>query len=78
MGYAPLNRVRRQNYDPTDTTALIQPLEETTRLWLRKPMPLYFDYRTVYFDRKWNAYQCYDIYDENKHILSAMKRFDLL
>jgi murein L,D-transpeptidase YcbB/YkuD len=69
-----LDKRRLKEYDPKDTTALIQPLEETTRLWLQKPMPLYFDYRTVYFDRKWNAHQCYDIYDENKHILKAMEK----
>lgn len=74
MGIAPLDKRRLKEYDPKDTTALIQPLEETTRLWLQKPMPLYFDYRTVYFDRKWNAHQCYDIYDENKHILKAMEK----
>ena len=74
MGLAPLDEERLEEYDPEDTTVLIQPLEETTKLRLNKPMPLYFDYRTIYFDREWNSYQCYDIYDENKLILKAMKK----
>lgn len=76
MGLAPLDEKRLEDYDPEDTTALIQPLEETTLLRLNKSIPLYFDYRTVYFDRDWNAHQCYDIYDENKLILRAMKQLD--
>ena len=78
MGFAPLDEDRLKEYDPEDTTALIQPLEETTKLMLDKPMPVYFDYRTIYFDREWNAHQCYDIYDENKLILNAMRRLDLV
>ncbi len=72
MGYPPKNKARLAKYDPTDTTAAIQKLENTTRVWLKKPMPLYMDYRTVYYDRDWTLHFAYDIYDQNKLILRKM------
>ena len=74
MGYPPRNPERLKDYDPTDSTAAIQKLEETTIVRLEKPMPLYLDYRTVYYDREWKLHFCYDIYDQNKLILQAMDR----
>jgi murein L,D-transpeptidase YcbB/YkuD len=74
MGYAPKDRARLKDYDPVDSTAAIQKLVETTIVRLEKPMPLYLDYRTVYFDADWTLHFCYDIYDQNKLILEAMNR----
>jgi murein L,D-transpeptidase YcbB/YkuD len=74
MGYPPRDPGRLKDYDPTDSTAAIQKLEETTIVRLEKPMPLYLDYRTVYYDREWKLHFCYDIYDQNKLILQAMDR----
>ena len=74
MGYPPRDPERLKDYDPTDSTAAIQKLEETTIVRLEKPMPLYLDYRTVYYDREWKLHFCYDIYDQNKLILQAMDR----
>lgn len=74
MGYKPRSKERLKDYDPTDSTASVRKLEETTRVWLEKPMPLYLDYRTVYYDREWNLHFCYDIYDQNKLILQAMDK----
>lgn len=74
MGYPPRNPERLKDYDPTDSTAAIQKLEETTIVRLEKPVPLYLDYRTVYYDREWKLHFCYDIYDQNKLILQAMDR----
>ena len=74
MGLLPKDEERLKTYDPTDTTAIIQPLKETTWVHLNQNMPLYFDYRTIYFDKAWNAHQCYDIYDENKRIIAAMRK----
>ena len=72
MGYPPLDKERLEDYDPADTTAILQKLEETTKLPLDKSMPLYLDYRTVYFDSEWKLHFCYDIYDQNKLILKEM------
>jgi murein L,D-transpeptidase YcbB/YkuD len=74
MGYPPRDPERLKDYDPTDSTAAIQKLEETTIVRLEKPMPLYLDYRTVYYDKEWKLHFCYDIYDQNKLILQAMDR----
>ena len=74
MGYAPKDSDRLKDYDPADSTAAIQKLVETTIVRLEKPMPLYLDYRTVYFDADWTLHFCYDIYDQNKLILEAMNR----
>ena len=74
MGYPPRDPERLKDYDPTDSTAAIQKLEETTIVRLEEPMPLYLDYRTVYYDREWKLHFCYDIYDQNKLILQAMDR----
>ena len=74
MGYPPRDPERLKDYDPTDSTAAIQKLEETTIVRLEKPMPLYLDYRTVYYDREWKLHFCYDIYDQNKLIIQAMDR----
>ena len=75
MGYAPKDPDRLEDYDPADTTATIQKLTETTLVRLQKPMPLYLDYRTVYFYADWTLHFCYDIYDQNKLILEAMDRW---
>ncbi len=72
MGYEPLDEERLEEYDPEDTTALIQPLDTTTKLNLHKPIPLYLDYRTVYYDKDWTLHFCYDIYDQNKLIWRKM------
>ena len=72
MGFEPKDPDRREDYDPTDSTATIQKLEETSKLRLDTPMPLYLDYRTVYYDSDWQLHFAYDIYDQNKLILAAM------
>jgi murein L,D-transpeptidase YcbB/YkuD len=74
MGYEPLDEERLEEYDPEDSTALIQPLDTTTKLILHKPIPLYLDYRTVYYDKDWTLHFCYDIYDQNKLIWREMDR----
>ena len=72
MGYEPKDEERLEDYDPADTAAIIQKFEETTKLRLDKLMPLYLDYRTVYFDEEWRPRFCYDIYDQNKLIIREM------
>lgn len=72
MGYEPRDADRLEEYDPTDSTAAIQKLEETSKLRLDTPMDLYLDYRTVYYDADWKLHFAYDIYDQNKLILRAM------
>ncbi|PCJ67700.1 MAG: hypothetical protein COA58_00770 [Bacteroidetes bacterium] len=74
MGYPPIDPERLEEYDPLDSTALIQKLDTTTLVRLDKPMDLYLDYRTVYYDEDWKLHFCYDIYDQNKLILRAMEK----
>lgn len=72
MGLEPVGEERLEEYDPEDTTAAIQPIDTTMQIRLDKPIPLFMDYRTVYFDLEWKAHFCYDIYDQNKYILRRL------
>lgn len=74
MGYKPLNEERLKTYDPLDSLAVIQRVKVTQSLPLDVAMPLYLDYRTVYFDTDWTLHFAYDIYDQNKLILKEMDR----
>ena len=72
MGYEPVGEERLEEWDPEDTTAAIQPIDTTFKIRLRKYIPIYMDYRTVYFDSEGRASFCYDIYDQNKYILRRL------
>lgn len=72
MGLEPVGEERLEEYDPEDSTAAIQPIDTTLQLRLDKPIPLFMDYRTVYFDLEWRPHFCYDIYDQNKYILRRL------
>lgn len=74
MGKEPLDPDRLEEYDPPDSLAAIQPLDTTTMIRLDQTMPVYLDYRTIYFDREWGPHYGYDIYDQNKLILREMER----
>lgn len=74
MGFEPKDPKRLKDYDPMDSTAAVQKLDETTIVRLDQPMSLYLDYRTVYYDHEWKLHFAYDIYDQNKLILEAMDR----
>lgn len=72
MGYEPLDSVRLEEWDPEDSTAAIQPIDTTYKIRLRKPIPLYMDYKTIVFDSVGSPQFIYDIYDRNKYILREM------
>jgi murein L,D-transpeptidase YcbB/YkuD len=74
MGSLPVDEERLEDYDPKDTLAEIQPIDTTYKLPLDKPMPIYFDYKTIWFDEEENTVQYRsDVYRKNKYILNAMK-----
>ena len=75
MGHEPLDKERLEEYDPEDTTAAIQPIDTTFKIHLQKPIPIYMDYRTIYFNEEGEATFCYDIYDRNKYILRRMEEY---
>ncbi|MCB9263312.1 MAG: L,D-transpeptidase family protein [Flavobacteriales bacterium] len=72
MGLVPREEERLKKYDPNDTTARIQPIITTRIIRLNKTMPIYFTYRTIYFDQDWKVHYRNDIYDKNKYIINAM------
>jgi len=74
MGYPPRDTARLKNWDPKDSTATIRKITKTANVNLNKPMPLYLDYRTLYYDRNWQLHFAYDIYDQNRLILKEMDR----
>jgi L,D-transpeptidase YcbB len=74
MGYAPKDTARLRTWDSQDSTSAIRKVKRTANVNLEKPMPLFLDYRTLYFDSKWQLHYAYDIYDQNKLILKEMDR----
>lgn len=73
MGYAPKDKNRLKDYDPEDTTARIQPLDETRIIRLSEQLPVFFLYNTIFFDAEWNVQYRNDVYDKNKLIIEAMR-----
>lgn len=71
MGLMPLDSIRLIEYDPLDTLAKIQPIDSTEVIYLHKPIPVYFVYRTLYFSEGNPIYR-YDIYHKNSAIIEAM------
>ena len=77
MGYEPEDEDRLEEYDPEDTTAEIQPLDSTTIIRLNKPVPVYFLYKTVWFDEEGEVEYRRDVYDKNKLIIEAMRKREI-
>jgi len=71
MGMEPLDSIRLLEYDPLDTLAKIQPIDSTEVIYLHKPIPVYFVYRTIYFNEGTPIHR-YDIYHKNNAIIEAM------
>ena len=74
MGYSPLDEERLKAYDPLDSLASVRKIKTTQSLHIETSMPLYLDYRTVYFEEGWKLRFAYDIYDQNKLIIKEMDR----
>ncbi|MBO6517312.1 MAG: L,D-transpeptidase family protein [Bacteroidia bacterium] len=72
MGYEPLDEERLEEYDAEDTTARIQPLEDTHLIRLNEQVPVFFVYRTMWYDQEWKLQYRNDVYRKNKHIIDAM------
>lgn len=72
MGYEPRNSIRLEEYDPEDSTAHIQPIDETHVVWLNRRMPVFFLYRTISFSEDWEVQYRNDVYDKNRLIIQAM------
>ena len=73
MGYEPRDEERLKEYDPEDTTAHIQPLDDTRLIRLDEQVPVFFLYNTIFFDEEWKVQYRNDVYDKNKFIIQAMK-----
>jgi murein L,D-transpeptidase YcbB/YkuD len=74
MGYPPRDTARLRTWNLQDSTSAIRKVRTTSNVNLEKPMPLYLDYRTLYYDSNWKLRYAYDIYDQNKLILKEMDR----
>ena len=72
LGLMPLDKNRLEEYDPEDTTALIQPIDSTERINIENRLPIYFDYKTVFFKEGMTYYR-YDTYAYNHRALSHLK-----
>lgn len=75
MGYEPLDKERLEEWDPADTTAEIQPTMETTTIFLQKPIPIYFTYRTLWVDELGSLQRRFDIYRKNPQIIAYLDTY---
>lgn len=71
MGLKPKDKDRLQRILEGDTTE-IKAFSHTKMIRIEQPIPVYFDYRTIYFNTNWKAQFAYDIYDKNKRIATAL------
>jgi L,D-transpeptidase YcbB len=80
MGYPPIDEERLKEYDPLDSMALIKKITATTSIFLNERVPVYFDYRTIWWDDEGKLQMRSDVYRRNKKIVSAMqkKQFKLI
>jgi murein L,D-transpeptidase YcbB/YkuD len=74
MGYLPLDSTRAANYDPLDSNARIKPATQTVSIFLHRRIPIYFDYRTMYWDEKGTFWWRNDVYRKNHVIVNAILR----
>jgi murein L,D-transpeptidase YcbB/YkuD len=70
----PLDSTRAANYDPLDSNARIKPATQTVSIFLHRRIPIYFDYRTMYWDEKGTFWWRNDVYRKNHVIVNAILR----
>lgn len=73
MGYLPQDSTRAAQYDPLDSTARIKPETQTRSIFLHRRIPVYFDYRTLYWDADGKFWWRNDVYRKNHIIIEALK-----
>jgi murein L,D-transpeptidase YcbB/YkuD len=71
LGMLPLDEERLEEYDPEDSTALVQPIDSTEIVYIKKRIPVYFDYKTVFFKSN-QAFLRYDVYGSNRRLLAHL------
>ena len=74
MGYPPVDEDRLKEYNPSDTLAKIKKITKTTSIFLDERVPLYFDYRTIWWDTEGKLQMRSDVYRRNKKIIVAMRK----
>lgn len=74
MGYPPKDEERLEKYDPLDSLAKIKKITKTTSIFLNKRVPVYFDYRTIWWDENGHFQMRSDVYRRNKKIILAMRK----
>lgn len=78
MGMEPLDIERLAQYDPMDSMAKIQKIDSTEVIYLHKPIPVYFIYRTIYYDQNDKVVYRYDMYRKNNALFKAMERTGII
>jgi murein L,D-transpeptidase YcbB/YkuD len=72
LGMEPLEEERLKDYDPLDTLAEIRPIDTTELVYLHEKVPIYFLYRTIYFDEEQNPIFRNDVYNKNSILIESM------
>lgn len=73
LGYAPLDPERLKKFDPNDSTARIRPTSETKVIHLKNPVPVLFDYRTIFMDDKGSLKRRFDTYRKQRLLMEALQ-----
>lgn len=75
LGHPPYDEDYLEKWEERDTVFLKKYETDSIKsIWLEKPIPVYFDYRTVFIDEENNRRHIYDIYGYNRKIWAAMRR----
>ena len=72
LGMAPLDEERLEEWNPADTTAEIQPVDTSELIYLHERVPIYFMYRTIFYDSTYHPVYRNDVYDKNKEIIKSI------
>jgi murein L,D-transpeptidase YcbB/YkuD len=76
LGYAPIDEDYLEKWEEQDTVFLEKYQTDSIKsIWLENPIPVYFDYRTVFIDEENNHRHIYDVYGYNRKIWAAMRKY---
>jgi murein L,D-transpeptidase YcbB/YkuD len=75
MGDAPNDEDLLKEWEKGDSTFLAKYKTDSIKsIWLENPIPVYFDYRTIFVDESNQTRIIHDVYGYNRKIWAAMRR----
>lgn len=75
MGHAPLDEDLLKEWEEGDSTFLAKYKTDSIKsIWLENPIPIYFDYRTIFVDESNQTRIIHDVYGYNRKIWAAIRK----